>query len=146
MPRESAEVFSGEGWFRTGDIGTLDSEGFLSLKGRCKTMILTAAGQNIYPEEIESSINNLPYVQESLVVSVKNQLVALIYPDQEMVSGDGMSEADVYQTLKSEIRALNLELPTYCAISRIEIFPEEFEKTPKNSIKRYLYDRETKTI
>ncbi|MBO4417232.1 MAG: AMP-binding protein [Bacteroidales bacterium] len=146
MPRESAEVFSGEGWFRTGDIGTLDSEGFLSLKGRCKSMILTSAGQNIYPEEIESSINNLPYVQESLVVSVKNQLVALIYPDQEMVASDGMSEADVYQTLKSEIRALNGELPTYCAISRIEIFPEEFEKTPKNSIKRYLYDRETKTI
>ncbi len=146
MPRETAEVFSGGGWFRTGDIGTLDEEGFLSLKGRCKSMILTSAGQNIYPEEIESSINNLPYVQESLVVSVKNQLVALIYPDQERAVSDGMSEADVYQTLKSEIRALNGELPAYCSISRIEIFPEEFEKTPKNSIKRYLYDRETKTV
>ena len=141
MPHETAEVLRGDGWFRTGDIGTLDADGFLSLKGRCKSMILTSAGQNIYPEEIESSVNNLPYVQESLVVSDNNQLVALIYPDQEMLTRDGLSEADLYQTLKAEIRELNAELPTYCSIARVEIFPEEFEKTPKNSIKRYLYQR-----
>ena len=141
MPRQTSEVLSGDGWFRTGDIGTLDPDGFLTLKGRCTSMILTAAGQNIFPEEIESLINNMPYVQESLVVSDKNALVALVVPDQDMVAADNMSEADLYQTLKAEIRTLNQELPTYCNISRVEIFPEEFEKTPKNSIKRYLYQR-----
>ena len=141
MPQQTAEVLSGDGWFRTGDIGTLDADGFLTLRGRCKIMILTSAGQNIFPEEIEDSVNNLPYVQESLVVADNNQLLVLIYPDQEMVAADGMSESDLYQTLKAEIRSLNQELPTYSTIARIEIFPEEFEKTPKNSIKRYLYQR-----
>ena len=141
MPQQTAEVLGSDGWFRTGDIGTLDKDEFLTLKGRCKNMILTSAGQNIYPEEIESCVNNLPYVQESLVISDKNKLVALIYPDQEMVATDGMTQADLYQILKAEIRELNGELPTYCSIARVEIFPEEFEKTPKNSIKRYLYQR-----
>ncbi len=141
MPRQTAEVMGSDGWFRTGDMGTLDKDGYLSLKGRCNSMILTAAGQNIFPEEIESMINNLPYVQESLVVADKNQLLALIVPDKELVVADNMSEDDLYQTLKAEIRTLNQELPTYCTIARVEIFSEEFEKTPKNSIKRYLYQR-----
>ncbi|MBO4558362.1 MAG: AMP-binding protein, partial [Bacteroidales bacterium] len=141
MPAETAEVMSADGWFRTGDIGLVGPDRFLTLKGRSKNMILTSTGHNIYPEEIESSVNNLPYVQESLIVEDRGKLLALIYPDHGQAAGDSLSDGDLYQALKAEIRTLNEALPTYCQIARFEIFPEEFEKTPKKSIKRYLYQR-----
>lgn len=141
MPKETAEVLGSDGWFRTGDVGTLDKDGYLALKGRSKSMILTPNGQNIYPEEIESSINNLPYVTESLVVVDKNVLVALIYPDNALKDENGLSDEQLEQTLNEEVCRLNGELPNYCRIAKVELFPEEFEKTPKKSIKRYLYQR-----
>ncbi|MDD2594587.1 MAG: AMP-binding protein [Bacteroidales bacterium] len=130
-----------KGWFKTGDIGVMDSDGYLFLKGRNKSMILGPSGQNIYPEEIESSINNLPYVIESLVIEDKGALTALIYPDLEQAEEEGLSQEQLMVKLKEGIEISNLELPNYCKIVNVEIFPEEFEKTPKRSIKRYLYQR-----
>ena len=104
-------------------------------------MILGPSGQNIYPEEIESEINNMPYVIESLVIEDNGNLVALIYPDMEMAEADGLDRAKLQQKLQESIVDLNKELPNYCKLANIEIFPEEFEKTPKKSIKRYLYQR-----
>lgn len=135
------EAFTEDGWFRTGDLGVMDSEGYLYIRGRSKSMILGPSGQNIYPEEIESEVNNIPYVAESLVVEDSGKLVALIYPDSEAASQDGLTSQQLEERFQEEIKNVNLSLPNYCQISSIEIFPEEFEKTPKRSIKRYLYQR-----
>ena len=135
------DAFTEDGWFRTGDLGVLDQDGFLYIRGRSKSMILGPSGQNIYPEEIESEINNMPYVIESLVIEDNGNLVALIYPDMEMAEADGLDRAKLQQKLQESIVDLNNELPNYCKLANIEIFPEEFEKTPKKSIKRYLYQR-----
>lgn len=135
------DAFTEDGWFKTGDLGVLDQDGFLYIRGRSKSMILGPSGQNIYPEEIESEINNMPYVIESLVVEDHGNLVALIYPDMEMAEADGLSREKLQQKLQESIVELNKELPNYCKLANIEIFPEEFEKTPKKSIKRYLYQR-----
>ena len=135
------EAFTSGGWFRTGDMGIVDSDGYLYLKGRCKSMILGPSGQNIYPEEIESSLNNLPYVTESLVIEDNGHLTALIYPDFDQAEEDGLSNKALLASLKESVGMANLELPNYSKISNVEIFPEEFEKTPKRSIKRYLYQR-----
>ncbi|MCK9625321.1 MAG: AMP-binding protein [Bacteroidales bacterium] len=133
--------FTKSGWFRTGDIGVIDSDGYLFLKGRNKSMILGPSGQNIYPEEIESSLNNLPYVVESLVIEDNDMLNALIYPDYEQMEDEGLNRDQLLEKLNEGIQLTNLELPNYCKIAKVEIFPEEFEKTPKRSIKRYLYQR-----
>lgn len=130
-----------DGWLHTGDMGVMDKDGFLYIKGRSKTMILGPSGQNIYPEEIESSINNLPYVSESLVISDHGVLTALIYPDFDQLAADQISNDRIQDVLKEKIQVTNMEMPDYCKITRVEIFPEEFEKTPKRSIKRYLYQR-----
>ena len=129
------------GWLHTGDMGVMDDDGYLYIKGRCKTMILGPSGQNIYPEEIESSINNLPYVSESLVISDHGSLTALIYPDFDQLNADQISHSQTLDVLKEKIKLTNMEMPDYCKITKVEIFPEEFEKTPKRSIKRYLYQR-----
>jgi len=134
-------AFTEDGWFRTGDLAIMDNEGYLFLKGRIKSMILGPNGQNIYPEEIESFINNLPYVVESLVIQDKDELVALVYPDFEQAEADGMSNPALLEKLKGEMKAVNEEMPKYCVVSNVEIIPEEFEKSPKHSIKRYLYQR-----
>lgn len=136
------DSFTDDGWFKTGDMGVLDSEGYLFIKGRYKSMILGPSGQNIYPEEIESTINNLDYVIESLVVEDKDKgvLVALIYPDMERAESEGISEEELVAKLNEEIKLLNSEMPNYSKIASVRIFPEEFEKTPKKSIKRYLYE------
>lgn len=139
-PKATQDAFY-KGWFRTGDMGVLDSDGYLFLKGRCKSMILGPSGQNIYPEEIESSLNNLPYVIESLVIEDNGLLKALIYPDFEQMEEEGLTPEKLLDLLKEGIQLANLELPNYCKIANVEIFPEEFEKTPKKSIKRYLYQR-----
>jgi long-chain acyl-CoA synthetase len=134
-------IFTDDGWMKTGDVGVMDHDGFLFIRGRSKSMILGANGQNIYPEEIESIFNNLPYVIESLVVEDKGNLVALIYPDMELAEKDGLKEEDLRKRMQENLAEANIDLPNYCKVSSVEIFPEEFEKTPKRSIKRFLYQR-----
>ena len=131
-----------DGWFRTGDMGVIDSDGYLYLKGRCKSMILGPSGQNIYPEEIESILNNMPYVLESLVIEDEYKLVALIYPDFEQAQEDGLDREQLQDKLTEGMELANLELDQYCKIHHVEIVDQEFEKTPKRSIKRYLYQRD----
>jgi len=131
-----------DGWFRTGDMGIIDGDGYLYLKGRCKSMILGPSGQNIYPEEIESILNNMPYVLESLVIEDNFKLVALIYPDFELAQEDGLDREQLIEKLNEDMAVANLELDQYCKLSRVEIVEQEFEKTPKRSIKRYLYQRD----
>ena len=135
------ECFTADGWFKTGDLGVMDEEGFLYIKGRSKTMILGPSGQNIYPEEIESELNNMPYVGESLVIEDGEKLIALIYPDQDLRDREKLTKEQLLVKLNEELKEVNKELPNYCKIAAIELSPEEFEKTPKRSIKRYLYQR-----
>ena len=132
-----------DGWFRTGDMGVIDGDGYLYLRGRCKSMILGPSGQNIYPEEIESILNNMPYVVESLVIEDDFKLVALVYPDFEQAQEDGLDREQLEEKLNEGMTLANLELDQYCKLSRVEIVDQEFEKTPKRSIKRYLYQRGT---
>lgn len=135
----TAEVFTEDGWLKTGDMGVIDAEGYLYIKGRCKSMLLGASGQNIYPEEIESAINSMPYVVESLVVDDNGKFIALIYPDTELAAKDGLSDAALEAKMKENIDAVNVDMPNYSKISGHRLMPEEFEKTPKRSIKRYMY-------
>ena len=135
----TAATFTSDGWLRTGDMGILDRKGNLYIKGRCKNMILTASGQNIYPEEIEDKINNLPYVIESLVVGRKNAIVALVVADYEAGKKDGLDEQALEKLIDQNVLALNPELAAYSKIGYTEIRREAFEKTPKQSIRRYLY-------
>ena len=130
-----------DGWFRTGDMGVIDGDGYLYLKGRCKSMILGPSGQNIYPEEIESILNNMPYVVESLVIEDDFKLIGLVYPDFEQAQEDGLDRGQLLEKLTEGMQLANLELDQYCKLSRVEIVDQEFEKTPKRSIKRYLYQR-----
>lgn len=129
-----------DGWMNTGDLATMDSEGFLYLRGRSKNMILGPSGQNIYPEEIEQLVNNLPYVTESLVIEEDNRLKALVYPDYESAAQAGIaSTTELSRVITDSVLQLNKELPNYSQIAGVQIYNEEFEKTPKRSIKRYLY-------
>ena len=127
------------GWLHTGDIGIIDKDGFIFIKGRSKNMILDASGQNIYPEEIESKLNNFPFVQESIVVEKDKKLVALIYPDYEAVDASNFDDAKLKEYLEKIRKDLNAELPAYSKISKMEIRSEEFDKTPTKKIKRFLY-------
>ena len=136
----TARTFTDDGWLRTGDLGTIDHDNRIYIRGRSKTMILGANGQNIYPEEIESKINNLPFVMESVVVEKNGKLVALVYPDYDMVDGTGVSHADLPVIMEQNRAELNKQLAVYERISEIQLYPTEFEKTPKKSIKRYLYN------
>lgn len=129
-----------EGWLRTGDLGVMDANGYVTIKGRSKNMILGASGQNIYPEEIESQINNLPYVAESLVVERQGKLHALIVPDIEKAERDGLDREKVQVAIEQSQKELNKQMPNYMSIAKIELQNEEFVKTPKKSIKRYLYN------
>ena len=133
------EVFLPDGWMRTGDLGTLDEDGYLYIRGRSKTMILGPSGQNIYPEEIEGLLNNMLYVSESLVISQGGKLVALVNPDWEQVDKAGILHEDINPLMQENINQLNADIPAYCRISGFKLYQEEFEKTPKRSIKRYLY-------
>ena len=138
-PAATSEVMAPDGWMLTGDLGTMDKEGFLFIRGRSKTMILSSNGQNIYPEEIESVLNNLPYVGESLIVSYGDKLAALIYPDNESVTKNGLTDEDLNTVMKENLTTLNERIPKYCKIEEFRLRTEAFEKTPKQSIKRYLY-------
>ena len=135
----TAATFTEDGWLKTGDMGVVDAKGNVFIKGRCKNMILTGNGQNIYPEEIEDKINNLPYVVESLVVGRKNAIVALVVADYEAGKKAGLDAEELNKLINDNVLALNSELASYSKISSTEIRSEAFEKTPKQSIKRYLY-------
>ena len=139
--KATAEAFTDDGWFRTGDMGIVDRDGYLYLRGRSKCMILGPSGQNIYPEELEAIINNFNYVVESLVVEEAGGLTALIYPDYHLGELDGMERPDLEKRILSALPAINAELPKYAQIRKLEFMPEDFERTPKKSIKRYLYQR-----
>ena len=135
------EVFTEDGWFRTGDMGILDEEGALFIKGRTKCMILGPSGQNIYPEEVETVVNSQPYVVDSLVIEDDGGLTALIYPDFQQGEKDGMPQEAMVKYLEGTLSELNTILPNYARLKKIEVMSEDFERTPKKSIKRYLYQR-----
>ncbi len=135
----TAEVLEADGWLHTGDLGVMDREGNLFIKGRSKNMLLGASGQNIYPEEIEEQLNNMPYVSESIVIQKEEKLVALIYPDFEEAFRNNLSSKDVERIMEENRVELNKQIPAYSQIASVRIYHEEFEKTPKKSIKRYLY-------
>ena len=137
----TAEVITEDGWFRTGDMGILDRDGSLFIKGRTKCMILGPSGQNIYPEEVETVINCQPYVVDSLVVEDDGGLTALIYPNFQQGERDGMKQDAFIRYIEGTLGDLNKELPNYAKIKKIEVMSEDFERTPKKSIKRYLYQR-----
>jgi long-chain acyl-CoA synthetase len=140
-PEATENVFDADGWFHTGDLGVLDKDGYLYIKGRSKNMILGPSGQNIYPEEIEDKLNNLPYINESIVIDSEGKLTALIYPDYELAYSENLTDSELEKILEDEKNELNKQLPNYSQISRIKLYPEEFEKTPKKSIKRFLYEK-----
>lgn len=135
----TAEVLEADGWLHTGDLGVMDREGNLFIKGRSKNMLLGASGQNIYPEEIEEQLNNMSYVSESIVIQKEEKLVALIYPDFEEAFRNNLSSKDVERIMEENRVELNKQIPAYSQIASVRIYHEEFEKTPKKSIKRYLY-------
>lgn len=128
-----------DGWLYTGDLCNVDEDGFLYIRGRNKNMILGPSGQNIYPEEIEQKLNNMPYVCESIVVEEGGRLVALVYPDIENAQAQRIPDNELAALMNENIAALNKDLPSYSQIASVKIHNEEFEKTPKRSIKRYLY-------
>ncbi len=139
-PEATEAVIDGDGWLHTGDMGTVDPDGTIFIRGRYKTMILTASGQNIYPEEIEAKLNNMPYVAESLIVERGKGLTALVYPDYEAIDAENLTQ-DMLPQVMEKIRAdLNRLVAPYEQVQRIELIASEFEKTPKKSIKRYLYN------
>ncbi len=137
--KATKETIEPDGWMHTGDLGLIDKDGFVYIKGRSKNMILGPSGQNIYPEEVEAKLNNMPYVQESLVIEKNDKLVALVYPDLEMTDAEEMGEADITEIMEENRKALNALLPGFISISKIELYPEEFEKTPTKKIKRFMY-------
>ena len=128
-----------EGWLHTGDLGIIDEENYIYIKGRNKSMLLGPSGENIYPEEIEAKLNNMAYIQESVVIEKNNKLIALVYPDLDSVNLDKISESKLIEIMEENKKEVNENLAKYMQISKIKIYPEEFEKTPKRSIKRFLY-------
>jgi long-chain acyl-CoA synthetase len=140
--KATREMIDEEGWMHTGDLGVIDREGNIFIKGRSKSMILGPSGKNIYPEEIESLINNKDYIVESVVISEDNKLIALIYPDFEMMKRDNISEEQLVPVLEKIRKEVNERLPEFMAVHKFRIHNEEFAKTPKRSIKRFLYTKE----
>jgi long-chain acyl-CoA synthetase len=136
----SKEAIDEEGWLHTGDLGVVDNDGFIFIKGRCKNMILGPSGQNIYPEDIEAKLNVMPFVQESLVLEKEGKLVALVFPDIESMNENQLDEESITKKMQVNLEIVNKELPNYSKLMQIKLFPEEFEKTPTKKIKRYLYD------
>lgn len=140
--KATTEMIDSKGWMHTGDLGVIDKEGNIFIKGRSKSMILGPSGKNIYPEEIESVINNKDYVVESLVIAEDNKLVGLIFPDYELLKKDNISDEQLLTILDETRKEVNQRLPEFMAVSKFRIHPEEFVKTPKRSIKRFLYTKE----
>lgn len=135
------DVFTEDGWLKTGDLGTIDRDGFIYIRGRSKTMLLSSSGQNIFPEEIEAKLNNLPFVMESLIIERGKKLVALVYPDYESLDTLGFNTPEHINAVMAEnLKTLNTLVGNYEQVSKIQLYPTEFEKTPKKSIKRFLYN------
>ena len=128
-----------DGWYHTGDTGTMDYQGNIFIRGRIKNMLLGANGQNIYPEEIEDKLSSMAMVSECIVVQREQKLVALVYPDYEEARNMGFTNDELQDIMEQNRNQLNTQLPAYCKITAINIHEEEFAKTPKKSIKRYLY-------
>ncbi len=139
--KATKEMIDEDGWMHTGDLGIIDKEGNIFIKGRSKSMILGPSGKNIYPEEIESVINNKPYIVESVVISEENRLIGLVYPDYEMMKRDNISEERLLNILDETRKEVNSRFPDFMALSKLKIHQEEFAKTPKRSIKRFLYTK-----
>ncbi|MDE6514290.1 MAG: AMP-binding protein [Muribaculaceae bacterium] len=137
----TAQTIDSDGWMSTGDIVLIDSDGFVTIKGREKNMILGPSGQNIYPEEIEFKLNREPYVAEALVVDIDGKLTALIHPDFDAAEAQNLDRAAIEKIMEENIAKVNGELPAYSKLAGFKIYDEEFEKTPKRSVKRYLYQR-----
>ena len=138
--KDTKAVLDKDGWLHTGDMGTMDEDGTLYIKGRCKTMILTGTGQNIYPEQIEDRLNNMPLVLESLVLEHNGKLHGLVVPDFEQCEKEGIDKVTLEKTMEDNLKLLNEQVAAYERLVSLKIYPNEFEKTPKRSIKRYLYD------
>jgi len=138
-PAATAEVMMPDGWMRTGDLGVIDKDGFLFIRGRSKALILSSNGQNIYPEEIESILNNMSYIIESLVIQKQDRLIGLVYPDTDLAEKEGLTEQELQLIMSTHLEEINRRLPNYCKLNEILLRKEGFEKTPKQSIKRYLY-------
>ena len=133
------EAFTKDGWMRTGDLGIIDKDGNLFLRGRSKNMLLSPNGQNIYPEEIEDKLNSLPLITESVVVDREHKLVALVYSDPSLAKAEVLQGKTVEEVMKENLQKLNKQLPNYSQVTAIELVEKEFEKTPKRSIKRFMY-------
>jgi long-chain acyl-CoA synthetase len=140
--KATKDIIDEKGWMHTGDLGIIDKEGNIFIKGRSKTMILGPSGKNIFPDEIEAIINNMDYIAESLVISEENKLIGLICPDYEMMKKDNISEEQLQTMLDAMRKEVNEKIPDYMAVSKFRLHPEEFAKTPKRSIKRFLYTKE----
>lgn len=136
----TSAAFTEDGWLHTGDLGTIDQDNRIYIRGRSKTMILGASGQNIYPEQIESKLNNLPFVMESIIIEKNGKLIGLVYPDYDTVDGTGISHKDLPVIMEQNRIELNKLLAPFESVSELQLYPTEFEKTPKKSIKRYLYN------
>lgn len=139
-PAATAAVFTEDGWFRTGDIGTVDSDRTVFLVGRCKNMLLGTNGQNIFPEEVEVILNTLPYVAESIIVSRGSKRVALIVPNADRLAADNIGGEDIHAIMGANLKQLNSQIPAYSAISGYELKDQPFAKTPKGSIRRFMYE------
>lgn len=139
-PEATAATIDKDGWYHTGDLGIIDNDGFLYIKGRCKNMLLGSSGQNIYPEEIEDKLNTLPYVNECIVIQKGDKLYGLVHPDYDEAEKDGIDENALKAAMEQNRKDLNQMVASYEGLSGIKIYKEEFEKTPKRSIKRYLYE------
>jgi long-chain acyl-CoA synthetase len=138
-PELTAEIIDANGWLHSGDLGLVDTAGNIYIKGRSKSMILGPNGKNIYPDEIESRINNRHAVAESLIVNRDDRLVALIYPDPDIVEKEKLTREDLEKLFEHHRKAVNHQLPHFISIAQVEIQEKEFTKTPKRSIKRFLY-------
>ncbi|NSW94533.1 MAG: AMP-binding protein [Bacteroidales bacterium] len=139
--KATREIIDEEGWMHTGDLGVMDKEGNIFIKGRSKSMLLGPSGKNIFPEEIESVINNMDYISESLVISEDNKLIALVYPDYEMMKRDNITEDQLPGIFEQTRKVVNERLPEFMAVHKFRLHPEEFAKTPKRSIRRFLYTK-----
>jgi long-chain acyl-CoA synthetase len=137
-PEATAETLV-DGWYHTGDLGIIDRYGNIFIKGRIKNMLLSGNGQNIYPEEIEDKLNNLPYVQECVVVQRDDKLYGLVYPDPELIKKNKTTQPELEKKMEDNRKLLNSQLANYEQLAGIILQKEEFEKTPKRSIKRFLY-------
>jgi len=138
-PEATSQIIDDEGWLHTGDLGKIDEDGIVYIRGRNKTMILSASGQNIYPEEIEAKLNNMPFVMESLIIEANKKLIALVYPDYDALDIEHIDQNQLDNLMEENRKLLNTMIGTYENVSKIQLYPHEFDKTPKKSIKRYLY-------